>query len=771
MLKKIKLIISFLFCFTFLFSYYTQQNTNVFFNGQKIVVQAPYSINNNRLCIPLNEFSSKVGLDYKKESTGLFVSDGNYRTVKFLTNHDQVMIGSTKYHMPDKTFYANQNWYAPLGYYAWYLGYTMNRTGNNYYVSKRLVDVSLNNEELRLKYSCNVSRENFDLKKERDVYTLELQNTVLAFPRKVLSSDLVKEAVIGQITTKPDLAKLILKSDKPLFVIKEGLNEVVIRQQGVADVQIVKEQIIPEDIDTFSQDKVSDKAVWIPSLERVSNIILSVKGNKTTLTGRAVYEDDKYLVPAEKLLLPFGYSFNVSRVGNLLVKYGDKLEVDTLVKAFIVNNETYVPLQEISKRLGFGLRWDYRIHTLFVNPIINDVAFVSNEDKVIISSYVEIEPKDVFTLINPDRIILDIPNAVLDVKEQIINVQNSNIQTIKAGQFDEETVRVVVQIKKPMNYGMSISDDGTKVSLQQSGFVDKAWYQSYDKYNLLSIYGDDIGKVNWEQKGNVLELDVANTTYKARNEYYFNDAFLEKIVGSQYSWDPVSSRMSIYFKEVPQIAVSQTKTRIDIRIDNSKGKVVYVKKQPIEPKEKPMSLKPLSGKKIVVESGHGGSDVGAVGIGGKYEKWFNLDTAHRIKDVLSSYGATVLMPIREDRFMSLSGRTQYANRNNADLYISVHFNSFINERARGISTYYYSNTSQPIASAVQKELVSGLGLRDNGIRQSRLFVLFHTQMPAILIEPGFLSNRTEYDMLLKAEYRDKIANAVGKGVVSYYKGK
>ncbi|MDD4526588.1 MAG: N-acetylmuramoyl-L-alanine amidase [Candidatus Margulisbacteria bacterium] len=772
MLRKIKLIILFLL-FSNGWAYYTQNDASVFFNSKKINLKSSFYINNNRLCIPLKEFSEKVGFSYKKEGSFLLVSDGDYQTVSFLTAHDQVMIGDVKYHMSDKSFPVYQEWYVPLGYYAWYLGYTMNRTGNNYYVSKRLVDVSTTQDTIKLKYASSIDGDELELKKSGDYYSLDLKATVLSFPRKTLSNSFSNQIIIGQITTKPDLAKLSIRSTKPLFLSRTADNEIIISEKKIEKVLPIKEQIMPEDIDTINTDKVSDRAVWIPSFEGVRNIILSVKGKKTTLTGQAIYKDGNYLVPAENVLLHFGFSYNVSDSGNLLIKYGDKPETDTLVKVYIINKTVYVPLQQLAKRLGFGLRWDYRIHTLFVNPIVNDISFkkTTNGDSVFISSFVEIEPRNLFELNKPNRIILDIPNAVLDVSNTSIKVDGSNIQLIKAGQFDEETVRIVIQVNKPMNYGMSISDDGTRVSVLRSGSIDKVWYQTFDKYNLLSILGVDMGKISWEQKENILEIDIPDASYGAKGVYYFNDPFLEKIVGSQYSWDPVASRMSIYFKSPPQLKIEQSGDKIDIRIDNSKGKVVYEKKQVVAPRETPVSLKILSGKKIVVEAGHGGGDVGAIGFGGRYEKWFTLDTSQRIKDILTSYGATVLMPLQKDASMSLSGRTQFANRNDADLFISVHFNAFHSEYIGGISTYYYSATSLPIARHVQREMVSALGLRDIGLRQARFFVLFHTKMPAILIEPCFITNKNEYEMLLKPENRDKIASAVAKGVVAYYKGK
>jgi N-acetylmuramoyl-L-alanine amidase len=759
-----------IFCFicSFLFSFYPK--VNVFFKGERVLLENPYKIHNNRLAIPAEEFSKKTGFVFNETVNNFNIVDGNHRKVTFLKNHDQVNVGESVYYLPDNTFLYNKDWYLPLGYFAWYLGYTMNRTGNNYYVSKRLTDFLATEKEIRIIFSSKIDENEFKLKKESNGYSLDFQHTVLSFPRKVLSNSFSSEIILGQITTMPDLSKLFIKTDKELSLTKEGYSQLIIKEKSETDENNDENIVIPKDIESLDTDKVSERAVWIPSFENVSNIMISVKGNKQRLSGKAVYREGKYLVPAEMILIPFGFSYNVSFEGTVLVKYGDEQDIDTKVKSYQVNKETYLPLQEIAKKLGLGLRWDYRIHTLFINPIINDVIFKKTKegDSVLISSYVEIEPRNIFELPNPNRLIIDIPHSVIDVKQQIVNVKDSNINQIKVAQFDEETVRVVVEIKRAKNYALAISDDGTNISIQPAGEIKSVWYEAYDKHNVLTLHGDDLQNIEWKFDNNILEILVPNVDYNARDVYYFNDFYLEKIVGSLHTWDPLSSRVSIYFKQDVEISIQENQQRIDIKFDNSKGKSFYTTEETIQSSEKPINAKALSGKTIVIESGHGGLDVGAIGIGGTYEKWFNLDTSHRIKKELTKYGATVLMPIIEDKYMSLAARTQFANRNKADLYISVHFNSFISERAKGISTYYYSHRSKVLAENIQKELVSFLGLRDNRTIFARLFVLFHTSMPAVLIEPGFLSNRSEYEMFLKEENRDKIAQAVVKGVINYY---
>ncbi|HEX8834570.1 MAG TPA: N-acetylmuramoyl-L-alanine amidase, partial [Abditibacteriaceae bacterium] len=149
----------------------------------------------------------------------------------------------------------------------------------------------------------------------------------------------------------------------------------------------------------------------------------------------------------------------------------------------------------------------------------------------------------------------------------------------------------------------------------------------------------------------------------------------------------------------------------------------------------------LRGLTIVVDAGHGGHDSGAPGKKG-LEKHHALDIARRLRNNLEARGATVLMTRDGDYFISLQNRVDYANSRNADLFFSVHINSF-KSTSTGTSTHFYTSQSAAFSREVQNELVKATGLKSRGSVQSRFYVVRNTRMPSILTETCFISNPNE----------------------------
>lgn len=175
----------------------------------------------------------------------------------------------------------------------------------------------------------------------------------------------------------------------------------------------------------------------------------------------------------------------------------------------------------------------------------------------------------------------------------------------------------------------------------------------------------------------------------------------------------------------------------------------------------------LRGLTIVVDAGHGGDDFGALGAHSQ-EKFFNLDIARRVRSNLMARGANVLMTRDGDYFVTLQGRVDFANSRKADLFFSVHINSF-HASSSGTATYFYTTPSLVLAQEVNKELVKATGLKDRGIYQERLFVTRKTLMPSVLTECAFISNPTEEALLLKPQWRDRVAQGMAQGIANYVK--
>ncbi len=218
----------------------------------------------------------------------------------------------------------------------------------------------------------------------------------------------------------------------------------------------------------------------------------------------------------------------------------------------------------------------------------------------------------------------------------------------------------------------------------------------------------------------------------------------------------------------------------------------------------------MSVSRIVIDPGHGGHDPGTVAKG-LTEASLTLDVALRLEKLLQKeLGIEVVLTRRSDVYIPLEERTAIANRQNADLFLSIHANSSRNNTAKGIETYFLSFASSPEAEAiaarensaseremhqltdiikaislnnkldesrdlakmVQESLVGTLRktnkeVRSRGVKKAPFVVLIGAAMPSVLAEISFITNKQELQLLKTAAYKDKIAQALYTAVLRY----
>ena len=219
---------------------------------------------------------------------------------------------------------------------------------------------------------------------------------------------------------------------------------------------------------------------------------------------------------------------------------------------------------------------------------------------------------------------------------------------------------------------------------------------------------------------------------------------------------------------------------------------------------------------IVIDPGHGGPDSGAVGKSGLLEKEVTLDIALRLKELLKmEEGLRVILTRETDVLVPLEERTRIANRNRADLFISIHTNSFKKRSVRGCETFFlatakndqaraaaalenssvrfdladdeshnvadlefilmdlvqseYLKESSDLAAMIQKRLKKMLSIPGRGVSQAGFVVLNKAYMPAVLVETAFISNRKDEKLLKKESFRQEIAQAILESVRDFKK--
>ena len=167
---------------------------------------------------------------------------------------------------------------------------------------------------------------------------------------------------------------------------------------------------------------------------------------------------------------------------------------------------------------------------------------------------------------------------------------------------------------------------------------------------------------------------------------------------------------------------------------------------------------------VVIDAGHGGYDRGGIPGQRVSEKDMTLDVAQRLRKVLEASGYRVVMTRNSDVFVPLGTRCAIANSNRNAIFVSVHFNSATRRGASGIETYFYSRDSLSLASAIHHYVSGGAPSENRGVRRRGYYVLRRTNMPAVLVECGFLTNPTEAAYAQSASYRQKLAEAIAAGV-------
>lgn len=186
---------------------------------------------------------------------------------------------------------------------------------------------------------------------------------------------------------------------------------------------------------------------------------------------------------------------------------------------------------------------------------------------------------------------------------------------------------------------------------------------------------------------------------------------------------------------------------------------------------------------VVIDAGHGSPDGGAVGENGTLEKDINLDIALKLREIFENCGIRVVMTRTDDnaicdsdaetlhemKVSDMKNRLDIINNSNADLFLSIHMNSFPNPTVSGLHVFYSRNHPEvaDIAAAIQESISNLTGSQAHSVKTASdtLYLMKNPIPPAILIECGFISNPNEEKLLNDEEYRSKIAFSIANAVI------
>lgn len=416
-----------------------------------------------------------------------------------------------------------------------------------------------------------------------------------------------------------------------------------------------------------------------------------------------------------------------------------------------------------------------------VSKVNNDIAASKMTPNQIVS--VRIWPSDVYTrltiegeqtikakyfnLQNPDRFVIDILNARLNaVLKNLSNNQFDNdpiISSIKVGQFNPTTVRIVVYAKQPV--------------LAQTQTVDPV----------------SLGSVNYKYR---YVFDMYPSANQAEtNDHKLDDqllAFLQ--LNADHQAESSNSTIIAKTTRTQDIPVLSTPSSNTASSSRKKGKIL-----------------------VMIDPGHGGEDPGAIGPQGTKEKHIVLDIGKRLRDLIDDSDTMQAQMTRtQDIFIPLATRVAIARKSKADIFVSVHADAFTSPAARGSSVFVLSDkgassafakymavsqnnadliggmsfqTKDSVVSKILLDMTQGMTMRNstklgqtvlsrmktinklhsNDIERAGFAVLKAPDIPSILVESAFVSNPTEEELLMTEDFRQKVAQQIFDGLQTYAK--
>ena len=450
------------------------------------------------------------------------------------------------------------------------------------------------------------------------------------------------------------------------------------------------------------------------------------------------------------------------------VSSSDDTIVDQIQDAF--NTQA----QQIMARKELKLNTKYYLNNISTRPngvLINGFGAVTIERPMILT--------------NPSRIIYDLPNTLVDMKIRNKEYRISETETVKIGQFSVNKARIVITTDAVSDYIPIYSNDNQSLIIanykktnNSTLFNSSSNAIAYNKEKIDSLTESMILKFDAPIVHAVDRYQDKIILYLYNVSKYHDENFKAAYKNTLFSNAQISLMPKIGLKltiPVSQDAIVNTYLGADgrslkIKIKEAKKKTEQTLIPPsiiFNPKD--TAKKTVSGKKtVVIDAGHGGTDVGAAS-SEIYEKNITLDVAKRVEKLLQQKGYETVMTRPDDTYVSLKDRVDICEKNNPDIFVSVHVNSSVRPEITGVETHYYHQESMALAQTVHSSLASAVQSPNRGLFKSKFYVINHTTVPAILVEIGFISNSGERSQLVGEKRKQATAKAIADGVENYFK--
>lgn len=398
----------------------------------------------------------------------------------------------------------------------------------------------------------------------------------------------------------------------------------------------------------------------------------------------------------------------------------DEKEIKSDFKPYIKEGRTFVPIREVTESIGAKVDWD-------------------NKDK---SVTITLNGKAIQMKINSEDVKIDGKNTKVD-KDQV-----PQLTLYSSPRKETKTMVPLRFISETFGYDVDWNNDAIRAEI--TTVKTKSITENSSKNSKNN--SKNAAKTVAEEKK--IQSIIDEQTDSTQNYY---QSKLEENETEKINKNIQKGNVKSVFDEA------------DLDLDDVKAKEKRVIKDKIY----------CDGKlKIVIDPGHGGKDSGAIALDGKtYEKNLTLQVAEKLYDRLKSRDdLEVLITRTRDEYIKLLDRAALSNDNNADIFLSIHFNSSDKEGPDGIEVLYASENNIQIKETVQKSfaqclqtaLIKETGATNRGIKnRPGLIVLNKTKNVAALAELGFISNRAELEKAKDPDYIDKLVNGLYNGIDNY----
>ena len=502
--------------------------------------------------------------------------------------------------------------------------------------------------------------------------------------------------------------------------------------------------------DTAAKQNITLNQLIVPSAKTAGQVF-------TIQANGAITDMEEILVEGNKIVLDFhgaksGLAANTTTTNSSIVSAvrtaqhkNEAGETYTRVVLDLTTKKKYEITQSSDKT---------KVYISFEKVTVDDVKIRHNskteKDVIEIEGDGALTP-NIFTLPNPNRVVIDIPNAVSELDETLDVSALKYVTAGRTGMFSETTLRIVLEVDDLTQYTYTTDSDSMTLQLFQS----------------------KMGALQYDAANNVLYMDKEDDIdiHRIReNDQYLNGYYEITLPGdyeSVYGYgtyelgdDLVQSIKVSAVNEKTVLRFNQNQINAYQMKDLGNKYAIYVK-----------SPKAVYDKVLLLDAGHGGSDPGASG-NGLTEKTLNLSVMQKVAKELEGSDIKVYVTRNSDVYPANNERAKKANQI-AHAMVSIHMNSG-SATANGTEVLYKNHandtgglTSQLLAEVIQNSIVEATDNTDRGTKhRTDLLILNATTVPAVIVEVAFLSNPSDALKLSQNDYQQTVAVAIAEAIES-----